>query len=49
MPNVMTAQPNIGGALCGSMVWTSNLRQLRLGEEKDRKKQRRRKKEETTG
>ena len=37
MPNAMTAQPNIGGALCGSMVWTSNLRQLRLGEEKDRK------------
>jgi len=39
MPNVMVALPNIGGALCSTPqcleVWqTSNLRPLRLGDEK---------------
>ena len=29
--------------VCGSMVWTSNLRRLRLGEEKDRKKTKKKK------
>ena len=49
MPNVMAALPNIGGALYGSSVevWqTSDLRPLRLGEEKKEEEDRRK---ETTG
>jgi len=41
MPNVMAILPNIGGALCSTpQSLTSNLRPLRLGEEKKKEEER---------